>query len=263
MENDNWSLILFTLLAHASAGTIIIGSLALFRSGTSSQVRNKDAAISLAALLMLVTGVAFSFLHLGYPAHSFNALNNIGTSWMSMEILCILLLAGALSIWFFGSLIKKRGVAATSGNWLSFILAVSLVFIMGMVYSLPAMNTPGRGVMVISFLSASLFFGTALVWIMNIIPGGRIKPGLPWLLPIFLLASFLNSAISINNIHEGGFIHMLITILYLLALGPSVLFFFTAAKNKWVVCGVIIITLGIIAEILNRYMILNFSIAGL
>jgi len=263
MENGNWSLVFFTLLAQASAGTVILGTAYRLSGGGKLWTREKDRVISGASLLLLVTGLAFSFFHLGYPAHSVNAIRNLATSWMSREIICTMALIGSLLLWVIESVRKRTKTTLPIGNILSFVLSVALVYIMIRVYRIPAMTLSGSGAVNVSFISTTLFLGTAILWFTTMIRKSEVNRGLLYLGSIFLLSSFINLIITVSSNYASVVLQKPVIILYLLAIFPSITLFFEKHKNKWTTCGVIIMTLGIIAEIFNRYMILNISITGL
>lgn len=263
MVNSNWSLVLFTLLAHSSAGTVMLGTVTRTFPGLGNKNGEKDRAIAVAALSLLAAGLAVSFFHLGYPANSFNAIRNTGSSWLSREIVSSILLAITLTMWITGTYLKRVKALKTVGNISSLFLSIALVYIMIRVYTIPAMDIPGRDVTGLAFISSSLFLGTAVVWGIDQVNTGRSSQGLLIMGSLFLLASLVNYLVSVFPIYESQILRTMVIILYLLALMPVFMLFFKKHKNKWAICGVIIMTLGIIAEILNRYMILNISTAGL
>lgn len=92
MHKNDWSLIFFTLLAQMSVGIII--SLTVLRFYQPSSFSSFHDGIVLLSphfigLAAIVIATIISFLHLGFPAHAFNAANNLSSSWLSREIIGI------------------------------------------------------------------------------------------------------------------------------------------------------------------------------
>ncbi len=133
MNSNEWPLVFFTLLTQITLGILIAGLL------VSLVTKNTDTSIppDLKKWLMVTTlgcmlvALAISFFHLASPLHSVYALSNIGTSWLSREILLVSMLTFCL-----------------------FIASTSLYF-----------NVPHRDLFGYLFL-ASLVVGVILVWSM-------------------------------------------------------------------------------------------------
>jgi len=92
MHKNDWSLIFFTLLAQISVGIIIAITVLNFYQPSSLQSFRDGIVIQsphFIALIALAVATVISFFHLGYPAHAFNAANNLSTSWLSREIMGI------------------------------------------------------------------------------------------------------------------------------------------------------------------------------
>ncbi len=94
MDKHAWSLVAFTLLAQAGAGTYLIHECLLLAQPSlgGDDPAQLSRKIHLLVLGILAMALLLSFFHLGYPLHSFHALNNLGHSWLSREILGMILL---------------------------------------------------------------------------------------------------------------------------------------------------------------------------
>jgi DMSO reductase anchor subunit len=93
MNDIELPLVLFTVLSQAAVGVTWV---AAFKGGPNS---GRGPAVLSAVLLGL--GLGASIFHLGHPTLAVTALRNIGTAWLSMEILTsglffALVLAGAV-----------------------------------------------------------------------------------------------------------------------------------------------------------------------
>ena len=101
MDVREWALITFTILAQMSVGSfIVLGAIHYFvvqKSGTKQADELSDRAL-LAIGPVLALGMAASLLHLGNPLNAYKAVTNLGSSWLSREILFGVLFAvvGAL-----------------------------------------------------------------------------------------------------------------------------------------------------------------------
>jgi len=92
MHKNDWSLIFFTLLTQLSVGIIIVLTVLHFYAPATMQPSREGIAFlspQFIALVAITVATLISFLHLGYPAHAFNAANNLALSWLSREILGI------------------------------------------------------------------------------------------------------------------------------------------------------------------------------
>ena len=77
-----YSLIAFTICLQASIGVMLFM--------TFMQQRLKDITFTKAAYasaILAVAGLLFSLAHLGQPLSAYNSILNMGTSWLSREIL--------------------------------------------------------------------------------------------------------------------------------------------------------------------------------
>jgi DMSO reductase anchor subunit len=79
-----YSLIFFTVLAQTAVGAYILFAMRSLASGDSSVERYKVPLFILWAVMGV--GFLFSTTHLGSPLRAFNALNKVGSAWLSNEI---------------------------------------------------------------------------------------------------------------------------------------------------------------------------------
>ena len=97
------ALIAFTLISQLVAGTSIIYAFLFFIrrneiSGISSGFNPKTPELLL--IIALLAAIFISLFHLGNIGKAVNALNNLDSSWISREILSLLLLAFGLGLLF-------------------------------------------------------------------------------------------------------------------------------------------------------------------
>lgn len=138
---SEWSLVLFTLFTQAAVGVLVVSTLLLWRvpQPAAGETRALRAAGRLALPLVLI-GLAFSLIHLGSPGGSFRVLANLGSSWLSREILLTLLFAAGAGVTFYLWKNRPQEPGATF-RWtvlVTALLGLAAVFSTGMVYQLPS-----------------------------------------------------------------------------------------------------------------------------
>src|SRR5690606_9238572 len=104
MDVREWALIAFTILSQMAVGSfIILGIVYFFASrkwGEEQADRLSDRAL-LAIGPVLVLGTLASFFHLGNPLNAYRAISNVGSSWISREILATLLFIAVGAVFAF------------------------------------------------------------------------------------------------------------------------------------------------------------------
>jgi anaerobic dimethyl sulfoxide reductase subunit C (anchor subunit) len=172
MNTNEWALIIFTVVMQMAVGAfIVLGGVHFFaarHNGIEEADKLSDRAL-LAIGPLAVFALLVTFLHLGNPANAPRALSNLGSSWLSREIVFSLLFAGGGAVFAF--LQWRKLTTPTVRNVLALIVAavgVVLVFSMSMVYrlfSIPAWDTVSTQVtfFITTFLLGSLAIGAAFV----------------------------------------------------------------------------------------------------
>ncbi|HEV3003113.1 MAG TPA: DmsC/YnfH family molybdoenzyme membrane anchor subunit [Pirellulales bacterium] len=105
-EHAHWPLIVMLVLTQLSVGAFLVESVMWQAQGEGAMavIRPVHAA---SALVLGLTALAVSVLHLGRPRHAFRVVLGLRTSWLSREIVTFGLFAGAaaayaLSAWATG-----------------------------------------------------------------------------------------------------------------------------------------------------------------
>ncbi len=150
---------------------VVLGIVHFFaarKAGAVEADRLSDRAL-LAIGPVLVLGIIASFFHLGNPLNAYNAIGNIGSSWLSREIFCgvAFTVAGGL---FAVMQWRKIGSSATRNivAVVAALIGLALVFSMSNVYLLrtvPVWDTVTTPVsfFVTTFLLGALAMGAAFV----------------------------------------------------------------------------------------------------
>lgn len=167
MEAREWALILYTILTQLSVGAfIIIGVVHFFaerKAGIVEADRMSDRAL-LAIGPLLVLAMIASLFHLGTPANAYRAISNVGSSWLSREILftVLFLVVGgvfALMQWRKVSTPQVRNAIAV----LAAVIGVVLVYSMSRVYMIRTVPVWDNLATPISFFTTTFLLGALAV----------------------------------------------------------------------------------------------------
>ncbi len=172
MNTHEWALIIFSVVMQMAVGSfIILGSVHFFAArkyGVDEADKLSDRAL-LAIGPVVVVGLLVTFLHLGNPINAPRAIANIGSSWLSREILFSLLFGGGGAVFAFLQWRKiSTPTVRNALGWIVAALGVALVYSMSMVYrifSVPAWDTLATTAtfFITTFLLGSLAMGAAFV----------------------------------------------------------------------------------------------------
>ena len=191
MNAHDWALVAFTILAQMSVGSFVVLGIVHFfvarKHGMAEADRLSDRALLAIGPIMILALIA-SLFHLGNPLNAYRAVTNLGSSWLSREILAgvVFTLAGAVfavAQWRKFSTFVVRNIIA----WVAALVGLVLVYAMSSVYRLPsqpAWDTWGTPVafFVTTFLLGALAMGVAFVanyaYIQRKSPGDTSTPSL-------------------------------------------------------------------------------------
>jgi len=183
MNVHEWALIAFTILAQLSVGSfLILGFIHFFtvrKAGTVEADRLSDRALLVIGPALII-GMIASLFHLGKFWIAYRAVTNLGSSWLSMEILSGVLFAVvgglfALMQW------RKIGTFAVRNiiAWVAALLGVWLVFSMSKVYMLATIPTWNTLATPVTFFTSTFLLGglaMAAVFVANYVYLQRTNP---------------------------------------------------------------------------------------
>ena len=158
---SHWSLVMFTLLVQSAVGSLWCLQIAHFWHGGRVDPGHLKIQI-LAAMVLVLAGLAAAMAHLGKPGASLQAAKNVKTSWLSREILSVNLFAGLLAVLAVLAQIRPGAVNA----WLLLVASLAggaVLYAMTRVYRLrtvPAWNHAGTP---LAFVGSALLLGGLLV----------------------------------------------------------------------------------------------------
>ena len=96
---SHWSLVIFTLMVQCAAGSVwCLNAAILWETGPAGLIVSVLRYQLLAALCLVLTGLAVAMAHLGKSGASLQAVKNLKKSWLSREIAAINIFAAFLAI---------------------------------------------------------------------------------------------------------------------------------------------------------------------
>lgn len=104
LKTPEWSLIFFTVLIQFAVGAILfLGTVFGFSITKLESAIPKDALIKFLLFITLIIIIALlsSFLHLGKPKNSIHSITHFASSWLSREIVFVLLFTISLCLFSF------------------------------------------------------------------------------------------------------------------------------------------------------------------
>lgn len=263
MHGNHWSLIIFTLLAQTAAGTIVVGSIGrrLFKNSTRPFTTEPlfRRTLILSSALMLTAALA-SFFHLGTPLHAIYVLGNLANSWLSREILSVILFTGSLCLMTLLYIIgfnNRKIFTILEGA--TVILGLVLIFTMSSIYMLPTIPVWNHIFTPLTFFASAFLLGTSIwLWMSGkssqtqTIPIGRLGI-LAMIVGACQLTILIFSALHLNHLHielTGGW---LLGIRFVSLLMGTVLAAQVKDRDNRLRLWLVVFFFGI-TEILGRYL---------
>ncbi len=173
MNTQELALVLYTILVQMSVGAfVILGFVHLYAERKSDQ-KNADEMSDRALLAIgpvVVLGVLASLFHLGNPANAFRAVSNLGTSWLSREILFTLLFVGTGAVFAvlqwrkIGSFRLRQMIALAAA-----VLGIAVVYSMSSIYQLSAQPAWDSVATPINFFSTAFLLGALVLGVAFVI----------------------------------------------------------------------------------------------
>lgn len=172
MNIREWALLIFTILAQLAVGMMLVSLIVrtyAAKKFNAEQVSKLTDMPLYAVLPVMVLAMVASLFHLGKVIHIIGAVPNLGTSWMSREVVFAVIFTILIAVFAFlqWRKIGSEGLLMAIG-WISSIIGLILLYCMSMTYMLPAqpaMNTIATPVLffVTSLLLGVLGFATILM----------------------------------------------------------------------------------------------------
>ncbi len=170
MAWHEWPLIVFTVLAQTSVGAFLVLATLMLTKTLSEEAETRLHKAMFGLWSIMGAGFLASVMHLGSPLRAMNALNMLGSSWLSNEI------ASGSTFFAFGgffwllSIVNKGSATIRKGLMIAAMVA-GLVFMysMIMVYMIDTVPTWYTGLTPASFILTMVVSGFVLAHALLII----------------------------------------------------------------------------------------------
>lgn len=163
MDTREWALLIFTILGQTAAGLMIVimvvRTYITRRAGSKAADQLTDRPLYWVVPIMAVAFIA-SLFHLGSPLNITRAVPNLGTSWLSREVVIAVIFVIFAALYTFMQWRKNgsEGLRNVIG-WIAAIVAAAYIYAMSMVYMVatqPSWNTLATP---LNFFAGSLLLG--------------------------------------------------------------------------------------------------------
>ncbi|MCP3697079.1 MAG: dimethyl sulfoxide reductase anchor subunit [Aliivibrio sp.] len=163
MAWHEWPLIVFTVLAQTSVGAFLVLATLMLTKQLSSDAEDRlhKAMFGLWAIMGL--GFLASVMHLGSPFRAMNALNMLGSSWLSNEIASGSGFFALGGLFWLLSVLNKGNQALRKGLLIgAMIVGVAFMYSMIMVYMIDTVPTWYTSLTPAAFILTMVVSGFAL-----------------------------------------------------------------------------------------------------
>jgi anaerobic dimethyl sulfoxide reductase subunit C (anchor subunit) len=167
MNVREWALPVYTILMQLTVGSLFV--LWMIRSLANSKfshqeidriIRNPIFVIAFTA----VVAMGGSHFHLSKPFHSFLAVLNFKSSWLSREIVFTLLFfLTTMSLLYLTYFRTYHRRLITVLGWLAIFFGVILIYCMARIYLLPTQVAWNSNMVILSFYTTSLVLGVMAI----------------------------------------------------------------------------------------------------
>ena len=269
---DEISLLVFTLLAQMAVGIVLVGQFAM-AGGTGEIEKSRIQKQGFYAFLFVIAAGLISCFHLGTPFHAPFSIFNLSSSWLSREILLVLLTIAAMGVMIYFCYKDPDSSWVRIFAIISSLTGLLLLYAMSRVYASPFMPNWDNSSTFFLFLASALLLGA--LWqafaLDTIKKEAEDKNALLWRIFFMALCGFALIAIFvpiglpepnplINPVSEESTLAQIISAqsLHTFLAGIGILLFLIALwrsmKNKasafWLLIGFLFVLAG---EIIGRY----------
>ena len=179
MDTREWALLIFTILTQLSVGMLLVSLIARDYAVKTLGLEQATQLLELPLYAVVpAMGLALiaSLFHLGKVAHVIGAVPNLGTSWMSREVVFAVVFAVAATIYTFlyWRKLGSESLRAACG-WVAAIIGLVLIYAMSMTYMLPAQPAMNTFATPVLFFAATLLLGVLGFATILMIANSRIQ----------------------------------------------------------------------------------------
>lgn len=177
MDIREWALLIFTILGQISIGALfvlmIVRTYAVRKAGVEQANRLTDKPLYIVVPIMLLA-LLVALLHLGDLLNIVRAVPNLGSSWLSREVVAAVVFVIVAGLY---TLLQWRKIGSdtvrTVIGWIAALIGLFLAYSMSMVYMIrtqPSWNTFATPV---TFITTSLLLGALMVAVLIVATAGK------------------------------------------------------------------------------------------
>ena len=163
MNVREWALPVYTILMQLAVGAFAILWLIRYLAGSKFSVQEIDRIISNPILVIAFTAVVAmggAHFHLSKPFHSYLAVLNFKSSWLSREIVfSLLFFMSTMSVLYLTYFQTHRRSLITGPGWMAIMFGSVLIYCMARIYLIPTQVAWNSPTVVLSFYTTTLLLG--------------------------------------------------------------------------------------------------------
>ncbi len=163
MNVREWALPVYTILMQLAVGAFAILWLIRYLAGSKFSVQEIDRIISNPILVIAFTAVVAmggAHFHLSKPFHSYLAVLNFKSSWLSREIVfSLLFFMSTMSVLYLTYFQTHRRSLITGLGWLAIMFGSVLIYCMARIYLIPTQVAWNSPTVILSFYTTTLLLG--------------------------------------------------------------------------------------------------------
>jgi anaerobic dimethyl sulfoxide reductase subunit C (anchor subunit) len=167
MNVREWALPVYTILMQLAIGALLVLWIIRWLASPKFSPGDMDRIIRNPILVIFFTVIAAmigSQFHLSKPYHSFFAVLNFRTSWLSREVVFTVLFFLALgSVWLVSRYKQNHRKPITALGWTAILLGSIVVYFMARIYLIPTQVAWNSSTVIISFYTTTLLLGTMAI----------------------------------------------------------------------------------------------------
>jgi len=262
MDIREWALLIFTILGQIATGSLlvlmVVRAYAVKKAGVDQADRLTDKPLYIIVPIMLLALLA-SVFHLGNPINIVGAVPNLGSSWLSREVITavvFVILAGVYTLMQWRKI--STDAVRTVIGWIAALVGIFQTYAMAMVYMIrtqPSWNTFATP---ITFLVTCLLLGALLIAVAIVATRTQDKEQTGLLRDV--LRGIAVAAIVLVGIE---FVVLPVYIVYLSAQGGAALQTLSMMTGQFSVALVLrLVFVFVGAGVLGFYLYQNASVAG-
>ncbi len=167
MNVREWALPVYTILMQLAVGAFAILWLIRYLAGSKFSAQEIDRIISIPVLVIAFTAVVAmggAHFHLSKPFHSFLAVLNFKSSWLSREIVfSVLFFMSTMSVLYLTYFQTHRRRLISFLGWMAIIFGFTLIYFMARIYLIPTQVAWNSTTVILSFYTTALMLGAMAI----------------------------------------------------------------------------------------------------